>query len=837
MTADPSCDFCDKRGLPILPVRYAVAPVEAKAPKLAGALKMAQDVPLGDYAHYTNRLVRNGFVYVYDEARRQWSSYYATPTGHFTRFDINRPLPPALKEASPCSRNGHPEVAGCITISSPKQASAVWIGFSEAQWTPAVLAKHEDAGYRERHMRRFDVKAWLASQSTTHAEKIARVGECVAEYSSSVVERDFGFSPAPFHSRGDQAAGLNQAADVLLDGMGVVLALDDPSGIAQDLAQLMQAGVHAFVNRSEYKRKLQVSSAIEQMRQGIRTQAELSAIANAHRRAHQAVSPGYGGAGFGGGSANAGMALARLFNDELDEGLTNLEERLRNLTPEQLDQAGDQAWEEYAEKYDEGARARWQSSFDEKMKAFDRIFTGPLAQAHASWLAGQDLTAQFECNFDPDDPHSGVAYVVAFALCVEGTQDKKASFDAVFKQLEGAPEDPASLAVRALLLNQRGLAQKAANVDAGTVDPRSIPWDALIGAYDKALAAAGTAAQTAVAQLLMQLGAPLMKLLDKGIDGGVRPALIAFGMAGQAPVVKVSVTGGKKAFRAAIIRQLLGLHGGRIDRNAMQRAVSAELRRLQMRGVPMHGTARKTFLVLADPAVVKSMPSGLSAQQRADWLSGSLRTVEQYEATEMTRWKSTVTPKVRLGAAAVIVQTLCFSKVAAEKDGAMGHERFDSITRYWASLGAVAGTASETLGTLVKSSVNAGSLRYAPTAMKSLGALMMKWGGRANVAGGVVMAAMDAVQTYRAFQEESYGMAVLYGSSALLGIGAIFAFGVSLLLGVVVLVLLLIVVVLIEQFKDSKLQDWLERCYSWGRLEDYPTAEQERRELKLALAG
>ncbi|KGM52653.1 hypothetical protein N799_12900 [Lysobacter arseniciresistens ZS79] len=798
---------------------------------------MDHDVPLGDYAHYTTRLVRDGFVYIFDEARRRLSGYYATPTGHFTRFDISRPLPPALKEGAPCSRNGHPEVAGCITISSPKQASAIWIGYSEVQWTPAVLAKHEDAGYRERHMRKFDVKAWLASQNASHAEKIACVAECVAEYSPEVEQRRFGFSPAKFHSRSDQAAGLNQASDALLDGMGVVLALDDPSGITQDLAQLMQTGVHSFVNRPEYKRKLQVSSAIEQMRQGIRTQAELSAIAKAHRQARQAVSPGYGGAGFGGGAANAGMALARMFNDKLDEDLTNLEERLRNLTPQQLDQAGDEAWEEYAEKYDETARARWQASFDKKMKAFDRIFTGPLAQAHATWLASQSLTSQFECNFDPNDPHSGTAYAVAFALCVEGTQDKKASFDAVFKQLEGDPEDPANLAVRALLLNQQGLAQKAANVDAATLDPRSIPWDALIGAYEEVQAVAGTAAQTATAQLLMQLGAPLMKLLDKGIDGGVRPALIAFGMAGQAPIVKVSVTGGKKAFRAAIIRQLLGLHGGRIDRNAMQRAVSAELRRLQMRGVPMHGTARKTFLVLADPAVVKSMPSGLSARQRATWVAGSLRTVEQYEATEMTRWKTTVTPKVRLGAAAVIVQTLCFSKVAADKDGVMDHERFDSITRYWASLGAVAGTASETLGTLVKNAATSGSLRYAPTAMKSLGALMAKWGGRANVAGGVVMAAMDFWQGVKAYQENQPGMMVLYFSSALLGIGAIFAFGVSLLLGVVVLALLLIVVVLIEHFKDNKLQDWLERCYSWGRLQDYPTAEQERRELKLALAG
>lgn len=836
MMAEPSCDFCNKRGLPILPVRYALAPVEAKAPQLGGAFRMESDIPLGDYAHYTGRLVRNGFVYVYDETRKYWSGYYATPSGHFTRFDIKRPLPAALKEAEPCSRLGHPEVAGCITVTSPQQAGVVWIGFSETQWTPATLAEHEDAAYRKRHMRAFDVKAWMASQSAPHAEKIANVAARVAEYASTVEERYYTFSPAEFHSRAGEAASLIQAADCLQVGKGAVLALDDPSGIAQDLAQLMQAGVSSFVNRREYKRKLGVSSAIEQMQIGIRNQAELAAIAKAHRDARHAVSPGYGGAGFGGGAANAGMALARSFNRELDEDLTDLEKELRNLTPAQLDTAGDEAWEKYAEKYDENARSQWQASFDARMKAFDRIFVAPLAKAHAGWLGSRALKDQFECNHDPADPHSGIAYVVAVALCLEGTQDKNACFDAAFKQLEGAPTDAGNLALRAMLLNQDKLAKQVASMDGG-LDWRTLPWDQVIGAYEETLALAGAAAQTAVSRLLLQLGAPLMKMLDLSIDRGIRPALIAFGMAGQAPVVKVTITGGKKAFRAAVIRQLLSLHGGRIDKHAMQRAVSAELRRLQMRGVPMHGTARKTFLMLADPAIVKAMPTGLSAQQRANWLASSMRTVEQYEASELTRWSSTVSTKVRLGGAALIVQTLCFTKVASDKDGAMAHEKIDGITRYWASVGAIGGTAAETMGTLVKNAANAGSLRYAPNVARTLGRVMTKWGGRANVATAWIMAAMDVRLFAVSIKEDQPGMAALYLVSAGLGITALLAFSISLMFGVIVVILLLIVVVLIEYFKDNKLQDWLERCYAWGILADYASAETEQRELKLALVG
>lgn len=225
MSNEPTCDFCNKQGLPILPVRYAIAPVEAKAPRLGGRFKMSENVPLGRFVHYTTRLVREGFLYVFDEARKHWAGYYATETGHFIRFDISRPLPPALKTARPCSRSGHPEVAGCITISTPKQAGTVWLGFSESQWTPATLAKHQSADYRKRHMRAFDVRAWIGTQSADNAAKIGEVTQHVSEYAPDAVDSTFGFSAATFQSRRASAAGFVQAADRMLPGKGVILAL------------------------------------------------------------------------------------------------------------------------------------------------------------------------------------------------------------------------------------------------------------------------------------------------------------------------------------------------------------------------------------------------------------------------------------------------------------------------------------------------------------------------------------------------------------------------------------------------------------------------------------
>ena len=87
------CEFCDKSGLPILPVRYAIASVEAGAPKTT-----VPQVPLGDKAaHYTRRLVRTGYVYLYDLARDTWECYFATTEGYFFKIEVKPGVIPVLR--------------------------------------------------------------------------------------------------------------------------------------------------------------------------------------------------------------------------------------------------------------------------------------------------------------------------------------------------------------------------------------------------------------------------------------------------------------------------------------------------------------------------------------------------------------------------------------------------------------------------------------------------------------------------------------------------------------------------------------------------------------------
>ena len=78
--AEPKCAFCDKVGLLLMPARYAIAPLAMGLPSISAPMKVEdiaqsvgkgkkQDVTLHGSAQYTARLLRSGYLYVYDEKR------------------------------------------------------------------------------------------------------------------------------------------------------------------------------------------------------------------------------------------------------------------------------------------------------------------------------------------------------------------------------------------------------------------------------------------------------------------------------------------------------------------------------------------------------------------------------------------------------------------------------------------------------------------------------------------------------------------------------------------------------------------------------------------------
>ncbi|MDN5782754.1 MAG: hypothetical protein L0H23_12190, partial [Luteimonas sp.] len=111
------CPNCTKAGLPILPLRYAVArndaAVKEKAPSLAAPFE-TPDIALPDVsARYSLRTLRSGYLYVFNEVRGKWNAYEVDRFGTLHEFDYHDPSPPPSNDddiRAVCSRHGTPEL-------------------------------------------------------------------------------------------------------------------------------------------------------------------------------------------------------------------------------------------------------------------------------------------------------------------------------------------------------------------------------------------------------------------------------------------------------------------------------------------------------------------------------------------------------------------------------------------------------------------------------------------------------------------------------------------------------------------------------------------------------
>ena len=189
------CEYCDKRGVPILPLRHAVVAGEAPTPCVAdGAVALATGA-----ARYALRLLRSGYLYVYDEARDKWTCYFVTGDSYFVRLSETPGIPPVVpKKPFDCPDEGHRALASCITIPDAKRATKVWLGFSDVLWTQATRELHVSAAYRKRHMRCVVVNAFASSPDAKHCVGINEVGSKVAEYAVEPVTLRKAFRSSPF---------------------------------------------------------------------------------------------------------------------------------------------------------------------------------------------------------------------------------------------------------------------------------------------------------------------------------------------------------------------------------------------------------------------------------------------------------------------------------------------------------------------------------------------------------------------------------------------------------------------------------------------------------------
>ena len=149
------------------------------------------------------------------------------------------------------------------------------------------------------------------------------------------------------------------------------------------------------------------------------------------------------------------------------------------------------------------------------------------------------------------------------------------------------------------------------------------------------------------------------------------------------------------------MRQILRTQGAKVkNAHALHKAVAAEMRRMEVYGVPMRDLDTKHWLLMIDPEQVRNMPSGLSRQARAQWLAKSLRTPEQIEALDLQRLNEQIKnaeshlkssasyhAPMAFAVVGVIANAVAFSSVNDDLKGSMKH-KYGEMYRRWYAQGA-----------------------------------------------------------------------------------------------------------------------------------------------------
>ena len=849
------CETCAKDGLPLLLTRYALMPKEINAPKLAGNLDAAdlKKVPLGSGAHYGLRLLRSGYVYVFDEKRKLWDEYFVTADGFLSK------MPPRIRalKAQPkpatefqCARNGSAPLAGVITIRNAKHASNIWIAFSDVEWTDQVFLDHMRNEHRRKHMKCVVVSGGkVAAQPDT--APLDQLEEVLPEFRQGMSDQKFAkWCPHRYNARQGNAAALLKAAKNIRPGGGAAMvALHDPVGLAMEIASLMEVRKATFINEERVAKPRFAASTIASLETSIREQAKLDDIDGGQQLANSAE------------IARANPSNPALWNEypASDEQIR----KYRNPTPASLKLAADRVWKRYTHdrtgqpRFDYAGSQAWLKTYNEGFKKFDAEQIAPLAQAHVAWMKHPCMVSQLSCNYDSANKESGAAFTATVVELMRHTTDKQPSYDLYLKWLTAGEFTEENLVMRALGFNQKELIDKLKQADAAPVDGRAFPSDAAAGAVAAFMEKMPGGANAQLTALLAGLSGPALKYWDDFNAGTVgTKAAAAMAAINGKQFVRLPMVGNRGQFVQAYMAQMYALNPGLSAKpNEMQAAIAIRVKLLEIEGVKMNSKSKLGWYVILDKELLTGATrKNLTGQALADELAKAIKTPQDLKKLDMAkaaRFRTAAT-----GGAMVlggVFMAFNFTKLLGDVENGMSHEVAEAKTKLMVGKIAITGFVAEQLGS--------GLEKLGETRLRNAAGLSaVKWGERLARFGrfsgfgtGVFLGLWDVSKGFdERSKGDSTGLANAYFVS---GVSAIAVASTTLALGMgwtavlgpfawVAWIILAVGIVIwlgatlfIETHKDNPVQEWLGRCHFGTGQDKYPDTATHLSQYKRALAG
>ncbi|MDR3104216.1 MAG: hypothetical protein LBU96_07160 [Yokenella regensburgei] len=841
MTDSKGCTFCIRRGLPILPVRPALMAQSEPLPVLPGSIVMPVQAQ-GESA-YTTRLLREGFLYIYDEMVKGWLDYYVTSEGYYYPLPAKGPVPPDLVagKTRPCASSPSDMArASLITLPvmpSGKKNGLFWFGWSQVQWTSATRKKHEDAGYRTCHMQRFDMDAWLGTAQGQNVLKLTALKTVVAEYSAPAsVSKIKDYSGAVWKSfkNKDADALLSEAQNLLAD-KGAMVFLQDPTAVLQDISSLITYQLDRYIYQNpEYKREVALLSAITMLKKTLREQFAREMVLE---------------------SENYEELERRSYTHSVPGDIrADISAKKSDAT---LNARVDAKWADYEQYYDTVQVETFRETFQVLLNKYNASIVAPMTEMYLKWIQGENTNNYFLHNFDPMSPENGIAYVETVSQCVQGMQDKLGTQIYFRDKLLGDPNDTTNIVARALSLNQKTLIEATQKAMQGNPDWINIQWNAVADTYKTTLDRMAGHSAGVVGKLVALLGGPLMGAINRSLSSGVVfHAMVSLGALSNKAIVTVTKTGTRKEFVSQVVRQL-AIEGGMRNTSAtdsLRHYVERELRRLHIDGLPLEGEQTKTFIAMIDSEKAAELRD-LSEAERGRALAGVIKTTASVEAEQFTRWQGSVARGIQnsrqafpflLGAISVAFQSYALYESMDYKGNTLTRNQEEAQNRFMGNVAAGIGTIFGIVESGLKQMNWLGST---PSLKRIIGYKSVEWGGKFfGAAGGAVAAYYDFSHAVDEWQKgtEHRGLAILYGFQTAADIILMIACLITIpVWGIVAAVIVLLVTSISILFvSQTKIQEWLESCL-WRRVPGnvpkdkwpapWPTMEMEMNELKLAL--
>jgi len=869
------CPLCDRQSLLIYPVRYALACPRgaAKAPGLSGNFKIDGRAPQSiGTAKYTLRALRQGYLYTYDEKRKRLSAYMVLDDGSLWYFPPDTTPPPGDSKGArteSCKASGETEfesLGRCIGVQhtpGSDEATNFWIGWSNVRWTKDLVHNRiGDNAWRRQHMQCINVPAMLAGDAVDTGEFQASQSKIAHFVMDDHAMKDaFGFSNrAP---KDEISLRQRKIANRIGEAMaksplkkGFIVAVNDPVGITNDLAELTVPNLNNGFDEQVYWKYIS-AQLLERAEAGIRANAEAMTgltygaskaiadanVANVADRAAIAPDP---------------VSLFHFVRTWIKTGSADqaakIEQQKIDDVPATQQAAADEAWREASLKKGPdgkpviGSDGKPESVID--IKALDhfrereypqaldafRPKWEPLVKAHAGWLKSQLLSDWMAGNHDTADLRSGYAYSESCAQAIgaaAGTDDCKAVLE---EWLNGRASDTRNLYVRALMFNQTEL-MKAADAQ---VHGSDIQYENILNLYKAAfqnIEKLGNAAGLRD-RLVVTTANTVVNVLATGLKGAaVGYVTIRLALHAGVPIKAAHIT--PIAVRNWILDQGKAL-GLKLDDDRIERRAAAmKLSRQVVNAAPP-----------ADPAVFGYAIDTDAWVREGTLEAGDIKVIKIPGVETTRKWLgSSSSVQFNHGIVTAIFQLATLTFAYKDLAGSDQFNKSENVLKLTGSLVSILGniieTVSETVAKAPNHPLSAFLMKqwaWFSRDTAEIGARIGRWTG---AVAGVVLAGYDLLKNApEAYRQREATLWALYSVSG--GLGMYIALSpflsaipfIASWLPPVSLVLIasIVVGIVIANVKPAAINGWVPRC-RFGKGERYQTMDEELNAFNSAIGA